>query len=368
MPTQNQSPACSVQPTEQVTSPRARLTPRRVLRSRQGNAGVIVNFDEGGTSFIVARRRASDTCFSVSKCKDKRCLTCKTLILSNIIESNVTHRKYQTINHSGDNLNCHSQNTVYLCTCLSCNIQYVGETAMPLHKRINGHRTAKQGCEHEIRHCKETCNGYNFKFQILEKLPGAGYNQSGELDLEMMKLRKSREDIWIKKLRTIYPYGLNEKASEKETNSSVIEPAIGKLYPPLARNGTRSTRSRENRNEKMSILSCQEFFDKLDHLLQHDLHNSFNEIRKMLNLAKKKVLKEIAFHILERDTFTFYENRFQWYHYILDIIDTKFLSPPEIKKKTIRKNVVTIDFVNKGLDDIHVSKIFRSPEVISLLP
>ena len=251
---------------------------------------------------------------------------------------------------------------------MSCNIQYVGETANHFHIRINGHRTAKQGCEHEIRHCKESCNGFNFKFQILEKLPGTGYNTSGQLDPEMTKIRKAREDIWMKKLRTIYPYGLNEKASDKETDSSVLEPAIGRLYPPLPRTTNRSSRSRENRNNHTSQISCHEFFDKLDYLLHHDIHNSFNEIRTTLNVAKKKVLKEIAFHIMERDTFTFYESRYQWYHYILDIIDTKFLKPSEIKKKSPPKNVVTIKFVNKGLDHIHVSTIFRSPEVTSLLP
>ena len=367
MPRQTQSPACSVQPTEQVTSPRS-SPPRRVLRSRQGDAGVIVNIDGGSTSFVVALGRASATSYSISFCKDKRCMTCKTLILSKTIISNVTHRKYEAINHTGENLNCHSQNTVYLCTCLSCNIQYVGETACPLHQRINGHRTAKQGCEHEIRHCKEYYNGYNFKYQILEKLPGNGYKSSGELDPEMTKIRKAREDIWMKKLRTIYPYGLNEKARDKETDSSVIEPAIGKLFPPLPRNGNRSTRTRENRNNHSSQISCREFFENLDNLIHEDIHNSFNEIRKILNLAKKKVLKEIAFHILERDVFTFYENRFQWYHYILDIIDTKFLKPSEVKTKNPPKNVVTIKFVNKGIDDIHVQKIFRSPEVTSLLP
>ena len=290
--------------------------------------------------------------------------------LSKIVKSNVTHRKYEVINHTGENLDCHSQNIVYLLTCLCCNVQYVGETAMPFHKRNNGHRTAKQGCEHEIRHCKEACKGHNFTYQILEKLPGTGYDSSGEVDPEMTKLRMSREDEWMKKLRTIYPYGLNEKACDKETDSSVVQPAIGKLFPPLPRNGNRSIRSRENRNNHSSNISCHEFFDKLDYLLHQDILNSFNEIRKILNLAKKKVLKEIAFHILERDTFTFYENRFQVYHYVLDIIDTKFFKvDDQVKtKKKIPKNVVTIKFVNKGLDDIHVSRIFKSPEVTSLLP
>ena len=141
--------ACSVQPTEQVTSPRA-SPPRRVLRSRQGNAGVIVNLGEGSTSFIVALGDASVTNFTISHCKDKRCKTCKTFNLSKEVVSNVTHRKYSIINHTGENLNCHSQNTVYLCTCLSCGVQYVGETVLELHERMNGHRTAKSGCKHEL--------------------------------------------------------------------------------------------------------------------------------------------------------------------------------------------------------------------------
>ena len=109
-------------------------------------------------------------------------------------------------------------------------------------------------------------------------------------------------------------------------------------------------------------------FDRLEHLFQCDITNSFNEIRKILNLAKKNVLKEIAFHILERDTFTFHENRFQWYHYILDIIDTKFFTQSEVTVKTTPKNVVTVEFINKGFNDIHLGKILRLTEVISLLP
>ena len=167
-------------------------------------------------------------------------------------------------------------------------MQYVGETAIPLHKRFNIHRTGKAGCEHMIRHCKEACSGYQFKYNILEKLPGNGYLSTGELDPEMSKIRKSKEDEWMKKLRTIYPYGLNEKASNKETNSSVLEPAIGKLFPPLSRNGDRAERSRESRLSHSSNISCHEFFEKLNDSLQLDLKNTFNEIRKILDRTKKK--------------------------------------------------------------------------------
>jgi hypothetical protein len=363
--TETQSQACSVQPTEQVTSPRA-SPPRRVLRSRQGRAGVMVPLDDGGTSVIMALGTASE--YLISKCKDKRCLTCKNLEQTQTVTSNVSGRTYQAKNFSGHLINGHSQNIIYLCSCLSCGIQYVGETIQPLNERINVHRTSKEGCEHCIRHCSEVCNGYNFKFQILEKLPGNGYRPNGEIDSEMRKLRKSREDIWMKKLRTIYPYGLNEKAINKETNSSVLEPAIGKLFPPLNRNGPRTSRPRDNRNEKNSQISCPQFFEKLEHLFTNDIRNSFNEIRKTLNLAKKKVLKDIAFHIIERDGFEFHENRFQWYHYILDIIDTKLLKIPEVKKKSNPKNVIVVNFVNKGMDNIHLNSILSSAEVTNLLP
>ena len=86
---------------------------------------------------------------------------------------------------------------------------------------------------------------------------------------------------------------------------------------------TRPTRSRENRNFKVSAHSCDDFFEKLEVLFDTNLTNSFNEIRKILNNTKKRVLKDIAFHILERTKYTFRANRFQWYHYILDIVDTK---------------------------------------------
>ena len=45
-----------------------------------------------------------------------------------------------------------------------------------------------------------------------------------------------------------------------------------------------------------------------------------------------------------------------------------FKPPLVVEKKSAPKNVIVVDFVNKGLDDIHLSKIFRSEEVIQLLP
>ena len=207
--TNSQLQACSVQPTEQVTSPRANtprrvlhsspsVTPRRRLQSRQGNAGVIINLDEGGPSFIIAGRQIPES-FLISRCANTRCKTCPNWNKDNSIISNVTNKKYLLINHTRENINCHTQNIVYLLTCNECNIQYVGETIQPFNERLNGHRTSKVGCQHIINH-KSICASHSYTYQVLEKLPGNGYDIYGCPDSEMRTLRKSKEDIWMKKL------------------------------------------------------------------------------------------------------------------------------------------------------------------------
>ena len=357
-----------VQPTNQVTSPGVHHSPRRILRSRQGNAGVIMNIDAGSPSFIRAVRQISDP-FYISRCADMRCKTCPKLNRSSKIKSSVTNKIYEMINHTGENLNCHSQNIIYLLTCSHCSTQYVGETIQKMHERMNCHRTSKVGCEHVINHSKNSCNGHFFEYQILEKFPGNGYDQFGSIDQDMSKTRLKHEEEWILKLRTIYPYGLNEKLSGKVTNSNIDDIAIGKLYPPLPRTGIRPTRTRKADISNLDSTSTDEFFKSLDHILNNNLKQSFHQIRVILNNTKKRVLKDIAFHILNREHYIFHENREQWYIYILDIIDTKFLkSPIDINIKKPPKNICVIEFTNKGMDNLHISSIFKSNDVIDKLP
>ena len=97
-----------------MTSPRANRTsnPRRILRSRQGNAGVVVNTGEGGPSFIAAVGRVSDNGLTFGSCKDKRCKTCPTFVKSQTFKSNVTNVQYNVKNHTGEVLSCHCQNVI----------------------------------------------------------------------------------------------------------------------------------------------------------------------------------------------------------------------------------------------------------------
>ena len=325
-----------------------------------------MNLGEGSPSFIVALGPTLNR-FALRKCSDRRCKTCPNFSTSNKFSSNVTNKPYKVVNPTGDDLNCHSQNIIYLLSCTSCNIQYVGETAYPMHLRMNQHRTSKCGCEHVIHHSTEFCEGHHFQYQIIEKLPGSGYT-NGELDENMTKIRKDHEDTWIKKLRTIFPYGLNEKAEGKETDSSTIHAAVGKLFPPLPRTRERPIRSRNNKNNRNPVLSISDFFNQLNSFILSNIKNSFNNIRILLNRCKKKLLKEIAYSIIERENFTYIDGRQQWHLYVSDIIDTFFLKNVTPQEKVHLENPCIINFTNKGFNRLGLSKIFRLPDVVASLP
>ena len=162
-------------------------------------------------------------------------------------------------------------------TCNNCNIQYVGETTTPLNERMNRHRTAQSGCEHVLNHLKETCVGATFSIQILENFSGSGYVHKKVCPGARAK-RLKREDCWIKTLRTIYPYGLNERTRDNNNNIQ-----IGSLFPPLPRTGERRNRSRHNRNNRKQACSLEYFFQQLNDLINNNLKQSFNTIRIMLN-------------------------------------------------------------------------------------
>jgi hypothetical protein len=225
--------------------------------------------------------------------------------------------------------------------------------------------------EHFLFHLETSCKHYSFSYQIIEKLPGTGYRADGTIDAEMSKVRKDKEDIWIKKMRSIFPYGLNEKARDKVNDCSMIHDDVGKSFLgfPAPRNGARPARNRENRNNKDIVISCEQFFSSLEDIFTNDLIHSFNRIRIILNKIKKKTLKDIAFHILNRTVYTFHPEREQWYLYILDIINTKFFKKSTLPaKKSAPENVCTIKFVNKGIEKLNMSGIFRHTDVISSLP
>lgn len=78
--------------------------------------------------------------------------------------------------------------------------------------------------------------------------------------------------------------------------------------------------------------------------------------------CKKKVLKEVALFFVDKPVEMEQNRQFhQWCSFVLDFI--KCL----LTKQNVPANVCTLNFVNKGMEDVNVSKIFQTKNAIGLL-
>jgi hypothetical protein len=152
----------------------------------------------------------------VRQCRASGCKTCPLIKSGKEVKSTVTGRLYwikipkAPLGLVHEMLDCKTRHLVYLATCTTCGVQYVGETIQPLHKRVGGHRSNVEGKATELyvkahspyfaTHFREECSWKAVRFQPLEVVK--------EADGENALLLK-RENVWIRELRTFYPFGLN---------------------------------------------------------------------------------------------------------------------------------------------------------------
>ena len=288
------------------------------------------------------------------------CMTCPKLIKSTSFYSSVTGRHHNSQTITQNNVNCKLQNCIYLITCDGCKMQYVGESIIPLHQRINIHRTAKTGCKVMIDHFENVCKNSSFSIQIIEKLDGNGY-KNGSRDKEMYKLRLEREDHWMKTLRTVYPYGLNDKTKEMSS-----ELPVGKLFKMIPRYGIRNkleVRTRSGGNPYDGIDSF------LEDIFSKPVDDRANFCRKRIESFNLKTLKKLAVEADKREKENCEYNLTRWYAMIKDYFFTKkFKSQKEKKPKKKMKVRIPVMFHNKGLDMIKLSSIINHPDVLSSYP
>ena len=136
------------------------------------------------------------------KCNNINCLCCNYISLPPRIFSPSNHTT-----HTPDrNLKCTSRNLIYLIECTNCNLQYVGETGQQLNQRFTHHRSS-------IRLKKPTNVALHFNLPDHSNLPlriiPLEQCQTFPSPLHTTSHRKHRERIWIFKLKSYSPFGLN---------------------------------------------------------------------------------------------------------------------------------------------------------------
>ena len=136
--------------------------------------------------------------YKIAHCGLKNCVSCKFINLNcDTFTSTKTGREY-TIR---EQMNCTTENLVYLITCKSCKYQYCGETSTSLRVRLSNHRcTIKNNRNYPVA---KHFNKENHSVKDLEIIP------IEKIRVNSKKVRQQREAFWIFELRTLYPEGIN---------------------------------------------------------------------------------------------------------------------------------------------------------------
>lgn len=134
----------------------------------------------------------------VTRCSNKRCELCKSMPQTNTFKSSRTGISYKIF----QKMTCNSKNVIYLITCKTCGIQYVGET-VNFRFRMNNHKSAIRNNNNNSVARHYNCPGHSLaslEFLPIESNPGWSEEE-----------RLAREKYWMHQLHTLPGYGLNER-------------------------------------------------------------------------------------------------------------------------------------------------------------
>ena len=252
---------------------------------------------------------------------------------------------------------------IYLLTCENCQIQYVGETGQKLSRRTGQHRRSiekygSSSCRLINEHfTTENCKDKKFSVQIIEILKDNGAQST--------KIRREREKFWIKELHTLSPYGLNIRLENAENSNNAAETMM------------HSTRRRTKRGKKHKPIAWNEddvlrMIKALNVDMEDNRQKGIFTCRKLICTMSIKTIK-----IMEKIIHDYATYKIKL-HYLLvpiynDMITFKnqktnrmIIHERGIKRK--QKEIVVMEFVNKGMEMINLPGIFRKPEINDLLP
>ena len=138
----------------------------------------------------------------INKCGNRSCKLCPYLLTVNTAMSKLSKRKHLVYG----NMSCQTQRLVYLLQCARCGRQYVGQTVNTLANRATKHlQEVRRGgsSKLQLHYNGEGHTPHDMRFQPLAKV-GDDLTPS-EAETQLKKL----ETMWIKRLGTMQPVGLN---------------------------------------------------------------------------------------------------------------------------------------------------------------
>ena len=271
--------------------------------------------------------------------------------------STVTGRKYQIINHTSNPLTCSSKNIIYLITCSRCGIQYVGETSQKLNLRMNNHRTAirKEKNTLIVEHFMDN-GGCDISHLIVQPI-----EQISCTSTDAKSLRLARETFWIKELRTLTPYGLNDRLDSQNWRYRSRNDIIGRCFNKLSnKRGCRGGGLRSEAKVKENIKTFNHI------LFMSDLKSNYDNLQNWRLLARKRI-NSINIAELRILSWKFIDIHHDYYNdfpreitnLVLDMINFRLFQHKEKKTSRKRFNFVKVFFSGKDIEKVKLASVFR---------
>ena len=240
----------------------------------------------------------------------------------------------------------------------------MGESELTVRGRMNQYRSnikLKNTQQYVHRHFIKDHSFNDFMVQPIEQV-----NYNGVIDkYERKNIRLIREDFWMRELRTIYPYGLNVEVRGYKLATELLLTPTGIAIESLFNKSNREQLKRGNRSKrtyKFEINSLSNIISEYDN--NFDLNNNLNiyfQLRKFIYSMNKKQLKQINIEILNT-----MDIKVNYKEMILDMIKRKLqksTSNKDSRNEVFDREVISMDFINKGMELVGISRIFHDKTV-----
>ena len=252
---------------------------------------------------------------------------------------------------------CKTKNVVYLLECKKCGLQYVGETYRDFHLRVNEHKSTfkLRGKTILAKHFYNSCCSNSYFLRIIEVIEGEPAN--------IKTILRDREEFWIKKLKTQYPFGFN--TAERRMGAS--DTAWGNFYvnpnTNVRRRGKRKGRSLRK------ILEIDKYISEIHRLFNISPKETLRKLHRDLFTSTRKSIKSLYSAIINRNSSLID-------HFIRDICIFRMNSFRRILNNAVTQNAISFNrrpifklhYSNKGFDFFNFHKIFKLGELNRYLP
>ena len=289
-------------------------------------------------------------------CRAPRCLTCRNLSPSRCFVSSVTgHHLF--FDNSAE-FSCKSDFIVYLIECTSCNVQYVGSTTQPLHKRMNGHRSSvKKLNTYFARHFQLANHSFkDVRIKIIDAINVKDYPSKLEATSALHKL----EQHYIDCLVSLFPLGLNDRTLKMGTVSANTISHSAYFCSPIPRR-KRSHGCRKSYKPNKLIFSTL------------SLNNS-SIISELYNLFSIKNFHGFYLKLksLNNNCIKYLNNSINEHHdkYFIIIIKSFYFNKISNKHgfNVDKSNFILVEFLSKEIDKVKLHSLFSNKQLLSKIP